>query len=249
MSRRICKIGLAVWTLLALLVPLFAQAAQPTLADYQESNFTDLGTTETTPTVTWSAGDLIVVLGITEDNPRTLNTPTATGLTFSAVSGSPTNSASSTKGYAWTATAGSGGSGAVSATGTDHAEGIAVFVFSGTDGLGGTAISAGLGSTTTQDLTRTGTNSHVVQIWGDWNAVNDTTVTWTPTGATQRENTYVAGRATFFVANWGDQGSTGTTGYGFSGYAGGHMTAITLEIKGTSGGAAAVTRMLLGVGP
>lgn len=213
--------------------------AQPTLGNYQESNWTDnIGTSEVTASATWSSGDLIVVLGMTSDSGLTLGTPTATGLTFSAVSGTPTTSSSVCKAYAWTASAGSGGSGAITATAAGGAggRGLAAFVFSGSDGLGGTAISDGLGSTTTQSLTRTGTNSHVVQAWGDWNAVNDTTVTWTPSGETQREAIWVSGQATFFVANWGDQGASGTTSYGFSGFAGGAMTAITLEVLGTSGG-------------
>lgn len=210
--------------------------AQPTLADYQSTNYTDIAANEVSASVTWSSGDLIVVLGMTDDNVNTLGTPTATGLTFSAVSGSPTNAAGTCKGYAWTATAGSSGSGAVTSThAIDQVAGISVFVFSGSTGIGGTAISAALGSTTTQSLTRTGTNSHVVQIWGDWNAINDTTVTWTPSGETQRVASFTSGRYTIFIASWGDQGASGATSYGFSGHAGGaNMTAITLEILGTA---------------
>jgi len=212
--------------------------AQPTLSDYQESDYSDTATNEVSASITWSAGDVIVVLGMTENNTRDMGLPTATGLTFAAVAGTPTNTANSCKGYAWTATAGSSGSGAVTSVKSHpvSAGGLSVFVFSGSDGLGGTSISAALGSTTTQSLTRTGTNSHVVQIWGDWNAVNDTTVTWTPSGQTQREATFVSGAATFFAASWGDQGASGATSYGFSGFAGGDMTAITLEVLGTTGG-------------
>lgn len=224
--------------------------AQPTLSDYQQSTWSDSSTTEATASITWGAGDLIIVLGMTEDDPKTLNTPTATGLTFSAVSGTPTNASSSCKGYAWTSTAGSSGSGVISATttGGNGARGLAAFVFSGSDGVGGTAISTTLGSTTVQSLTRTGDNSHVVQVWGDWNSVNDTTVTWTPGSETQRVAQYMAGRATFFVANWGDQGASGTTDYGFSGFAGGDMTAITIEVLGGSGGGAASRQSLMMMG-
>lgn len=240
--------------LLALLWPTWGLAAQPTLSDYQESNFSDnTSGSETTASATWSSGDLIVVLGITADNgSATLATPTASGLTFSAVSGTPTNTTNRTKVYAWTATAGAGGSGTIAAVKNDIiTSGLAAFVFTGSDGIGGAAISAALGSTTTQSLTRTGENSHVVQIWGDWNAVNDTTVTWTPSGETQREAVFVSGQSTFFVASWGDQGASGTTSYGFSGFAGGQMSAVTLEIVGTSGGGGGtVPRLsLLGVGP
>lgn len=210
--------------------------AAPTLADYQESNYTDTGTNEVSASATWSAGDLIIVLGMTADNTTTMGTPTATGLTFAAVSGSPTTTTISCKGYAWTATAGSSGSGAItSVKSVSLSGGLSVFVFSSTDGIGGTAFSATLGATTTQSLTRTGTNSHVVQIWGDWNANNDTTVTWTPSGQTERVADYHSGKATYFAASWGDQGASGATSYGFSGFAGGDMTAMTLEILGTAG--------------
>lgn len=235
MFQRICKFLL----LLALFWPGASWGAAPTLSDYKESTFTDnVSTSEVTSSLTWSSGDVIVVLGVTGDNQRTLSTPTATGLTFSAVAGTPTNTANKAKVYAWTATAGSSGSGAITSTVdvVSTGRGIAAFAFSGSGGIGGSAISAALGSTTTQSLTRTGNNSHVVQIWGDWNAVNDTTVTWTPSGETQQEAAHVTTQATFFVASWGDQGSSGSTNYGFSGFAGGEMSAIALEILGTSGG-------------
>lgn len=219
--------------------------AAPTLVDYQQSDWTSrTNADEVTPTVTWQAGDLIVVLGATEDNTMAqISALSATGLTFSTVSGSPTNTNNQVKLYAWTARAAADGSSAVTATRGDtntQARGIAVFVYRGSDGLGNTAISASLGATTTQSLTRSQANSAIVQVWGDWNATNDTTVTWTPSGQTQRIAQFISGSATFFVADWGDQGSTGTTNYGFSGYAGGAMSAITLEVKGTAGGAASL---------
>lgn len=219
--------------------------AAPTLVDYQQSDWTSkTNTSEVTPTVTFSAGDVVIVLGATEDNDNgLLNTPTGTGLTFSAITGTPTNTSGQTKLYAWIATAASSGSSAVTATrgdGDTLLRGIAVFVFRGSDGLGNTAISASLGATTTQSLTRSQANSAIVQVWGDWNATNDTTVTWTPSGETQRIAQYVSSSATLFVASWGDQGAAGTTSYGFSGFSGGKMSAITLEVKGTAGGAASL---------
>jgi hypothetical protein len=213
--------------------------AAPTLVDYQQSNWADsVSTSEVTPTVTWQAGDFLVVLGATEDNASaTLNTPTATGLTFAAVTGTPTNTANQTKLYAWTATAASSSSGAVTGSnsdGTGRARGIAVFVYRGSGGLGNKAVATGLGATTTQSLVRGSSNSAVVQVWGDWSAGTGTTVTWTPSGQTQRIAQFISGVASFFVANWGDQGSPGTTSYGFSGGNGTAFSAITLEITGST---------------
>ena len=251
MLQRICKLLL----IFALLWPGVSWGAAPTLGSYTASTFSDSVTTsEVTGTLTWGNGDLIVVLGVTEDDGKTLNTPTATGLSFTAVAGTPTTTTNKAKVYAWTATAGSASSGAITA-GTDTtaaARGIAAFAFSGSTGIGGTSISAALGTATTQSLTRTGTNSHVVQVWGDWNAVNDTTVTGTPSGETQRVAQFISGTVTFFVLSWGDQGASGTTSYGFTGHAGGaEMSAITREVlgDGAGGGGATVRSLsLLGVG-
>ena len=206
--------------------------------------------TRATGSLSWSTGDVVFVLGITADNSYTLSTPTTagSGLTFAAVSSTPTNVASSCKAYAWTATASASSSGTISSSVTPSSNhgAIIAWVYSGSDGLGATAISAALGSTTTQNLTRGQANSMVVQIWGDWNAVNDTTVTWTPTGETQMLAQFQTGQMTSFGADWGDQGGTGTTAYGFSGFAGGDMTAITLEVKGTAaGGGSTILRQMM----
>jgi hypothetical protein len=204
----------------------------------------------TSASYTWLAGDVFVVIALTPDNGDTAATPAATGLTFSAVTGSPTNSGSSTKGYAWSATAASGGSGTIFVDGSGSGGGkleVLIYQYRGSDGIGNVALDAALGSTTTKSLTRGSDNSAVVQGWGDWNAVNDTTVTWTPSGQTQDAATRDAVAFTTFGAHWGDQGAAGATSYGFSGFAGGKMTAITVEVKGAAGGGGAAWGPLLGL--
>lgn len=213
-------------------------ATAPTLADYQQSTWSDTSAlSEVTALITFLAGDVIVVVGMTDTNTATLSTPTAVGLTFSQIA-TPTNSANECKAYAWAATAAADGSSVITCTvnAATNSRGLSAFVYRGSDGTGATAISAALGATTTQSLVRGSANSAVVTCWGDFNAVNDTTVTWTPSGQTQRVAQFVSGQATFFVANWGDQGAAGTTSYGFSGFAGGEMAAVTVEIKGAAGG-------------
>lgn len=217
-------------------------AAPTRVAVSPATSFTS-GTTKTTGTLTWLTGDVIVVLGMTSDNSQLMATPTNTGtaLTFNVVSGTPTTTASSCKGYAWVAIAGADSSGTISAVADSADSGIVAFQYRASDGLGATAISASLGATTTQSLVRGGNNSAVAQIWGDWNAVNDTTVTWTPaSGNTQDVAVFTTG-STIFAGDWTDEGSAGTTDYGFSGFAGGDMTAITLEILGTAGGGETIT--------
>jgi hypothetical protein len=214
----------------------------PTLLDLQISEFDASGSTETTPSMSWSAGDFVAVLGMVEDVSISLTTPGGlTNLTLSAVAGTPTTASSACRGYAWTGTASGSGSGAFSTTLSNSSKhgGLMVAIFSGSDGLGNTAIDIALGATTTQSLVRGSNNSAVVQIWGDWNAVNDTAVTWNNSG-TQRLADFQSGSSTQFAGSWGDQGAAGTTSYGFTGHAGGaSMIAIALEIKGTAGGAGA----------
>lgn len=210
----------------------------PTLSNYQQSTWSDSVTgDEVTASVTWAAGDYVLILGGTSDNAGyQLNTPTATGLTFAAVAGTPTNTNSNCKLYAWDATAGAGGSGVITATsvGGAGARGIAAFVFNGSGGLGNTSIAVGMGSATTQSLVRALANSAVVQAWGDWDAVNDVAVTWTPGSETQRVAQFISGEATMFVASWPDQGAAGTTSYGFTAGGATAMSAITIEVKGTA---------------
>ena len=210
--------------------------AAPTLESQTGSTFNDAGTTETTGTLTWSAGARVVVVGLTADNTQTLGTPTATGLTFSAVSGFPTNTASTCKGYVWEATAGSSGSGAISSTGgggAPNVRGIFAWSFTGSDGIGNTASST-TGTGTTVDLTRSGANSAVAWGGADWGATNDVVVSPTPGGGTERVAVNDAGDYTAFVFDWADQGAAGTTSYGITGFAAGNtFTKLAVEILGS----------------
>lgn len=231
--------------------------AAPTRAAYAEtSTFAGTGTL-TTGNISWSSGDVIVALGITADNSVTINTPTATGLTFAAVTATtgtnPTNTGSSTKGYAWVATAGSsGGPTTVSATvaGGATPRGLAVWVFSGSNGIGNAAFSAS-GTTPNGNLTRSGANSAVVWIGGDWNATNDTTVTSTPASGTQDHAQFVSGQYTAFAFDWGDQGSAGTTAYGLDAATFStptNFTKVAVEVLGASGGGGTTVKQLAAMG-
>lgn len=210
--------------------------AAPTLRDYVESNYTDSGTSETSgAALDWSAaGDLVVALGMTEDNTRTLSTPAATGLTFAAMSGSPTNTSSSCKGYAWSATAAGSGSQTVTAAtdGGAAKRGISVWAWGGSDGLGTPVVNVGTGKTVS--VTVVGPDSTVVMILGDWDATSDVTFTTVPAGGTVREAVSNAGTATFIVIEWTNQ-AAGTRSYGVdTDWTGtGTITKLAVEVKGT----------------
>lgn len=221
--------------------------AAPTLSDYRQSTWTDTpfsGTSEATAAITFAAGDLVVVVGCTEDNGSTLATPTATGLLFSSVTS--TNTGSNCKAYLWTATAAGSGTSVVSSVlggGGSPAAGLSAFVFTGSDGIGTPVTFAG-SSALTQNLTRAQANSHVVLVMGDWAEVGDVTITVTPTG-TSRVAVDVSSRACFYVNSYGDQGSTGTTAYGISSFTGTPKFAgVLVEVKGTAGGGGVTVKPL-----
>ncbi len=142
--RAICSVTLLVFS--ASLDPRNTANAdtEPVLVTYQESNWTDTASgTESTPSITWQAADVIVVVGATEDSPHTLATPTAPGLTFSLVNSA--GGASNVNTYLWSAVAGGNGSGAVSSVKSSaSAAGIAAFVYRGSTGIGNNATITGV---------------------------------------------------------------------------------------------------------
>lgn len=209
--------------------------AAPTLLDYAESNWADaVSTSEVTDDLNWNAaGDVIVALGATEDNAVTLGTPTATGLTFAAMSGTPTNTGSSCKAYAWSATGAGDSNSVVTATtdGTSSGRGISAWAWSGSGGLGTPVVNVGAGITVNVTVEQ---DSSVVMVLADWNATADVTVTSDPVGGTIREASTpgAGGRCTFLVVEWNSQ-AAGTRAYGVSAWTGtGTVSKIAVEVKG-----------------
>jgi hypothetical protein len=220
--------------------PLFA--AEPTLVSYTASTFNDVGNNdETTASVSWEAGDIVLVVGAVSNNDSAnrLATPTATGLTFSLLSSVNNDAAANdTQIFMWSATAAGTSSSAVTSVtsgGSGLASGIGVFVIRASDGLG-TAQSIDNSTAKTISVTRGFANSHVVAVMGDWNQVNDVAVDATPTG-TVRTAIAVSGQSDFFVVSFGDQGATGTTAYGITNHTGTvDMSGLAIEVRGTAGG-------------
>lgn len=211
--------------------------AAPTLTSSAGSDYTDnAAVSEVTGTLTWNSGDRILVVAMTEDQSFTLNTPTATGLTFSAL-GSAVTPSNSCWLHAWSATAGSSGSSAVTATragGTGVAmRGIYAFAYGGCTGFARTN-KAGVDATETVSVTRTQANSAMVAWAGDWSASGTSGIGWTPAGQTQLIAQTNVG-ATAVVAHWGDQGATGTTAYGTTSLPGTAFTVSAVEVLGTAG--------------
>lgn len=205
-------------------------ATTPTLISTSGNTWTTTtGTARTTGSVSWVAGDVIIVVGITEDNTTaTLGTPTGTGLSFTLVTS--TNTASTCKAYVWQAKPIASGSSTINSTASGALmANIQAYVYRSSAGVGATAAVV-TGTALTNSLTRTYDNSAVLWVAGDYGAgVLGTTVA-SPTG-TVDQAARVAGSATHFAVHYGNQGTAGATSYGISGFtSAGVLTKIAIEV-------------------
>jgi hypothetical protein len=213
----------------------------PTYGTPAETVWGTIGTKSTTVggtgsgSLTWVTGDIILVLGIGADTGVTLGVPTATGLTFAQQTSSTITSACT--GYAWTATAASGGSGAIQVVpGRSNPSdfwGIIAWVVHGSDGIG--TKSAGADTAQTISTATTQDNSAVFEAIGDWGTGSVSGHTWTPSGQTEREASQNGTAYTVYAADWADRGTAGTVSYGVSVTASGqNYTKIAIEMLGTT---------------
>lgn len=193
------------------------------------------GTSRATGSVSWQTGDIIVVIGGSESNSITLGVPTATGLTFTQLLA--TNTASTCRGYIWTATAGSSSSGAITSVASSGGfmTNVQAWVIRGSSGVGAST-SIASGSADTLSLTRTGTDSLVLMGLFDFGATNDVAVTGVPSsGFHQEQATFVTGAATMFAVDWDGQGAPGATSYGIAAFTTPDvLTKVLVEAQGVA---------------
>lgn len=152
----------------------------PSISAYQESTWHTAGTSFTTANISWSAGDIIVVLEAVEGSTfGTPTLPTATGLTFNSIDlNTAANTCLSRSAYAIAGS--SGGPVGVNFTITSSAQaGIGAWVISGATGIGDHKEQHTTGKTVS--MTMQGSNS--VSVWGlfDFNADLPSGATPTPT--------------------------------------------------------------------
>jgi hypothetical protein len=215
----------------------------PTLIQYAESVWTGAGTaTKAVSGLTWQTGDVLVAFCGNSNSQSNFSTaPTVGGgsFTFTAIAGcaqSATGTECATN--AWVGTAPSGGSG-LSVTFTGNAGddwGCAVWIWRGSGGIGNVAV--GVTSALTTSLTRSGANSCVVGGAFDWGAGATTGYGWTPAATNDRQHAQDGTQYTVFVADWGDQGSTGTTNYGVTGFTtSSPFSKVFIEVLGVAGSA------------
>lgn len=222
--------------------PVWGTPAQTTWNVAGASKATTVGGTGS-GSLSWVAGDTVLVLGVTADQATTLNTPTATGLTFTAL-GLPVTTGNSCWGQRWTAVAAAAGSGAVTgnAANTTVPWGIIAWSVSGSDGVGQQHCLAGVNGLT-QPVTTTDDHSSLHELIGDWGAAAVAGLTWTPTGQTQRQGSNFSPDYSVFAADWADQGTAGIASYGIAGItaSGQNYTRVVVEMLGRVAAAPAAT--------
>lgn len=207
----------------------------PTLVSYTEVAYTGTGSTRSSASVSWNAGDVVAVIcgtdgGFTNANP---GVPTATGLTF--LSQKNNNAVNTCATRASAVVAGGNGSSAVQVVLGDANEhwGFSVFVYRGSDGIGNSAEE----HTTAKTVAQTNTAADSANVWGGFdfaaNAVTNNNITPTPTNTDERNQD--GAQYTAYVADLTDQTSAGSVSYGVSG-AGtvGAFSKVVLEIKGAA---------------
>jgi hypothetical protein len=183
---------------------------------------TALDTTTTPKTIaslSWSSGDIIVIVGVVGNDQATLPVPTNANLTFTQATATAGGGGSEGRFYIWTATAGSSQTGqTIQGTRTVFTEqwGFAVWVVAGSSAGTTNATS----NRTEAAISRTvSAGSLVIYAFDDWNAaVTDQTITTGSGTATERADSNASGHGWYF-GDWLGV-SAGTFSFGVTSYTG-----------------------------
>lgn len=197
-------------------------------------------TPRSTPSVSWLAGDLIIVIGGVGDEASTLAVPTATGLTFTQKAFTNNPSGNFCDAWVWEATAAADGSSTINGSRTSGGSGwgLAVLVFRDSEGTGATAVNTS--TTKTSSLTRGQDESAVVWCGFDWSA-SSATATFTPTVDNSVHNAKEGSSYSVHIGAWTDEDAAGTTAYGVTSTSTGSYAKIALEVLGEEVAAAGFT--------
>lgn len=216
-------------------------ATPPTFVAEYEATWTNTAAgASKTVDVTVANGDIIVVLGGSEQGGGvTLGTPTGGGLTYTSRQAA-VNGGSWSTAYIWTAPSTSAQTFTLQITcagGSSGSWGFNVLRFSGHGGVGASSNTNVSGAAPSLGLTTTGNNSAIAIINTDWNAADGTTRTWRTVGAAATEQTYYRDSSAYaaYVGRHIDAGTAGAKTVGLSAPSGQKYTIAAVEILGTSG--------------
>lgn len=220
-------------------------ATPPTfVAEYEVASWTAAGTSKTA-SVTVAAGDLLVVLGASEDFTKPLSTPTGGSLTYTLRQSVVISNYCTV--YIWTAPCPTSQSFTITSTiPTGGEAGLDVVRLSGHGGVGASIATNLASGAPSLAVTTTGANSALLAISADWSATDGASRTWrpvnsiTPTSGNGLELAYARDAAiyTVYAAYWNDTGTAGSKTVGLSVPSGQKYAIATIEILGTAGGSA-----------
>lgn len=205
----------------------------PTLISYTETvwNTTAGGGTKSLASISWLAGDVIIVMAGCESN-GILGNPTATGgLTFTSQKSFAAGSTTACSSQCAAAVAAADGSGVISMTNssTSFFWGMAAWVWRMSGGFGASVEQHT--STKTINLT-TGADSAVCWVAFDFGS-SSSIGSAAPAATHIRQAVLIATNYTIYVYDLIDQTSTSAIGYGISGSSGtGPWSIIAIEILG-----------------
>jgi hypothetical protein len=205
--------------------------------------------TNTTPksvSVAVTAGDRIVIYGMTGNDLTTIGVPTDGVNTYAPVAAGNIIVTDFCAAYMWTTTAGTSTTLNISATrggsGGDH-WGLGCFVHNGSDGIGASAKGNVNNNVPSVNITTTQVNSALMVISADWNALTGAR-TWrtvngiTPTAGNTLETTYVAdsGVYTVYAARYDDAGTVASKTVGLTAPTAEKYSCMVVEVKGSTAG-------------
>lgn len=204
-------------------------------AFYQPSSRFASSTPSAITGVAWSAGDIIVVIGVTNNVTVTLGAPSNANLTFGAADTEQSSGSSESNIYLWQTTAGSSQTGQTININRSSGSGVftgAVWVIGG-----GPAGTANIGSNRTESgfSATVSAGSVVIVSCVDWNAAAAGRTIATGSGtATERQDETDGTNYTIWSGDWGGV-SAGTFTFGPTDYTGWKVAQAIIEVTASSG--------------
>ena len=204
-------------------------------AFYQPSSRFASSTPSAITGVAWSAGDIIVVIGVTNNVTVTLDAPSNANLTFGAADTEQSSGSSESNIYLWQTTAGSSQTGQTININRSSGAGVftgAVWVIGG-----GPAGTANIGSNRTESgfSATVSAGSVVIVSCVDWNAAAAGRTIATGSGtATERQDETDGTNYAIWSGDWTDT-VAGTYTFGPTDYGGWKVAQAIIEVTASSG--------------
>jgi Domain of unknown function (DUF4082) len=233
-ARSLQTIEASIATTFPLTSSMIASRNPAVLAEYQEIPYSTLESADASfPSISWEAGDVLVIIWLASDDQITVVAPTVAGLTFTAISGAALSPSLGTCVRAWSAKATSAGSGAilvnVSSGFNFERWGASLWRWQAAHAVGDIAVSAAQTNLAALGLT-TADGAGVV---GVKSAYESTVTGYTGTplnGLTERQDMTPGGSLyAVWVGDWTSQPG-GNRNYGVTSTSGTNDTVLLIEI-------------------